>query len=115
MTAVSERKAEEPAQWCLQCGGAGEVGYRDIYGVMRWFCARHRLAQFWADARMPAIVTNNGGVLTDAPSQTVGGAFPVNIEGLAGDDMLLVAPHGSSLAPRRPRTETIFLPRRALP
>jgi hypothetical protein len=32
---------------------------------MNWLCATHRLAQFWADARMPAIVTNNGGVLID--------------------------------------------------
>jgi hypothetical protein len=30
MTAVSDRKAEEPAQWCPQCGAAGEFGYRNI-------------------------------------------------------------------------------------
>src|SRR4029077_16529634 len=65
MTAASDRKAKEPAPRCSQCGAAGEFGYRDVYGVMRWFCARHRLGQFWADARMPAIVTINGGVLTD--------------------------------------------------
>lgn len=46
MTAVSDREAEEPALRCPQCGSAGEFGYRDVYGAMRWFCARHRLAQF---------------------------------------------------------------------
>src|ERR1700722_7363923 len=43
MTAVSDREAEEPALRCPQCGSAGEFGYRDVYGAMRWFCARHRL------------------------------------------------------------------------
>jgi hypothetical protein len=92
MTAVSDRKAEEPAQWCPQCGAAGEFGYRDIYGAMRWFCARHRLAQFWADARMPAIVTNNGGVLIDdtdhqqidrATAEPAAGSFSYAADGLS--------------------------------
>ena len=51
MTAASDREAEEAAPRCLQCGAAGEFGYRDVYRAMRWFCPRHRLAQFWADAR----------------------------------------------------------------
>jgi hypothetical protein len=65
MTAVIDREAEETAPRCPQCGAAGQFGYRDVYGAMRWFCANHRLAQFWADARIPASVTSNGGVLTD--------------------------------------------------
>jgi hypothetical protein len=64
-TYTTNREAEESAPQCRQCGAAREFGYSDVYGAMRWFCARHRLAQFWADARMPAIVTNNEGVLTD--------------------------------------------------
>jgi hypothetical protein len=59
------RSGCRPAPRCSQCGASGEFGYRDVYGAIRWFCARHRLAQFWADARMPATVTNNGRVLTN--------------------------------------------------
>jgi hypothetical protein len=93
MTAVSNRKAEEPAQWCPQCGAAGEFGYHDVYGAMRWFCARHRLAQFWADARMPAI-TNNEGVLTDdnahqqidrLVAEPAAGSFSYPADGLSWD------------------------------
>jgi hypothetical protein len=101
MTAVNRKaegaagefgKAEEPAQWCPQCSAAGEFGYRDIDGVMRWFCARHRLAQFWADARMPASVTSNGGVLTydndhqqiDRPiAEPAAGSFSDSADGLS--------------------------------
>ena len=54
----------------LRCGnsGWGAPGQRppaaasaaaSMAAYMRWFCARHRLAQFWADARI-AISTNNG-------------------------------------------------------
>jgi hypothetical protein len=94
MTAASDREAEEPAPRCPQCGAAGEFGYRDVYGAMRWFCARHRLAQFWADARMPAIVTNNGGVLTDdndyqqidrAAAEPAAGSFSYPADGLSWD------------------------------
>jgi hypothetical protein len=49
MTIISDREAEEPARRCPQCGGIGEFGYREVDGAMRWFCARHRLAHFWAD------------------------------------------------------------------
>jgi hypothetical protein len=94
MTAASDREAEEPAQRCPQCGAAGEFGYRDVHGAMRWFCARHRLAQFWADARMPAIVTINGGVLTDdndhqqidrAVAEPAAGSFSYPADGLSWD------------------------------
>jgi hypothetical protein len=94
VTAVSDRKAEEPAQWCPQCGAAGEFGYRNICGAMHWFCARHRLAQFWADARMPAIVTTNEGVLTDdhdhqqidrAAAESAAGSFSYPADGLSWD------------------------------
>jgi hypothetical protein len=61
MTAVSDRKAEEVAPRCAQCGAACEFGYGGVYRAMHWFCARHRLGQHWADARTPAIVTNNRG------------------------------------------------------
>src|ERR1700740_3356051 len=47
MTAASDREAEDLALRCPQCGGPGEFGYRDVYRAMRWFCPRHRLAQFW--------------------------------------------------------------------
>jgi len=46
---------------CQQCGRLGEFGYRWNDGSMRWFCGEHRLAQFWADARIPpAESTGNG-------------------------------------------------------
>jgi hypothetical protein len=61
MTAVSNREAEEPTPRRPQRGSFSEFGYRDTMGR---FCARHRLAQFWADARMPALVTGNRGALT---------------------------------------------------
>ena len=38
MTAAGDREAEEPAPRCPRCSAAGEFGYRDIYGAMRWFC-----------------------------------------------------------------------------
>jgi hypothetical protein len=77
-----------------QCHAAGESGYRDGYGAMRWFCARHRLAQFWADVRVPAISTNNGGVLTDdkdhqqddrAAAEPAAGSFSYPADGLSWD------------------------------
>jgi uncharacterized protein (DUF3820 family) len=36
---------------CCTCGGPAHFGYRDkASGKMRWYCAEHRLAQWWADA-----------------------------------------------------------------
>lgn len=42
-----------PAVPCCTCGARAHFGYRDKAGEMRWFCAEHRLAQCWADARAP--------------------------------------------------------------
>jgi len=38
---------------CLTCGAPSTFGYRDKDrpDVMRWYCATHREAQFYADAR----------------------------------------------------------------
>ena len=37
---------------CRTCGGSAHFGYRDkATGEMCWYCAEHRLAQGWADAR----------------------------------------------------------------
>ena len=36
---------------CPQCNQPGLFGYRDKQtGEMTWYCAAHRLGQFWADA-----------------------------------------------------------------
>ena len=35
---------------CVECGALGRFGYRHD-GAMRWYCAKHRLAEWWADAR----------------------------------------------------------------
>jgi hypothetical protein len=56
----------DPAPRCPQCGRFGELGYLCIDGIMRWFCAEHRLARFWADARMPSPLSHsNKGTTTD--------------------------------------------------
>jgi hypothetical protein len=39
---------------CPTYGAPGVFGYRDAAGVLVWYCERHRLAQFWADARRDA-------------------------------------------------------------
>jgi hypothetical protein len=37
---------------CPQCDQLGVFGYRDKEtGEMTWYCAAHRLGQYWADAR----------------------------------------------------------------
>jgi hypothetical protein len=37
---------------CACCAERGLFGYRDKQtGVMAWYCAAHRLGQFYADAR----------------------------------------------------------------
>jgi hypothetical protein len=48
----------DPAPRCQQCGWLGDFGYRFSDGKMRWYCAEHRLAQYWADARMPLPFSN---------------------------------------------------------
>jgi hypothetical protein len=39
------------------CGAPSEYGYRDHQGQMRWYCASHRLALHWADARCTSTFT----------------------------------------------------------
>jgi hypothetical protein len=43
-------------------------GYRDQDGRLIWYCAQHRLAQFWADARMPSPLADqsNGASTNDS-------------------------------------------------
>jgi hypothetical protein len=36
---------------CPRCDSPGAFGYRNSEGQMIWYCAGHRLGQFWADAR----------------------------------------------------------------
>jgi hypothetical protein len=51
---ASLRPATAEARYaCVQCGGKGEFGYRNSEGELVWYCADHRLAQCWADARIP--------------------------------------------------------------
>ena len=40
-----------PYQHCIVCSGEAELGYRDAANELQWFCASHRRAQYWADAR----------------------------------------------------------------
>jgi hypothetical protein len=64
VTAAIDRKSE--VAMCPQCGAAGEFGYRNMQGGMVWYCAAHRLAQFWADAQIPAPLANHSrGAPTD--------------------------------------------------
>jgi hypothetical protein len=42
---------EWPYVRCEACSAEALFGCRDSDGTMRWFCAAHRLAQNWADAR----------------------------------------------------------------
>ena len=37
---------------CARCGQQARFGYRNpVTNTLSWFCAEHRLAQSWADAR----------------------------------------------------------------
>jgi hypothetical protein len=40
-----------PDQHCVSCGAQAHFGYRTKIGTLRWFCAQHRLAKCWSDAR----------------------------------------------------------------
>ena len=42
---------EWPYARCETCSAETRFGYRNSDGTMRWFCAAHRLAQNWSDAR----------------------------------------------------------------
>jgi hypothetical protein len=49
VAAVSLRR--EVSQCLCHCGKPVEFGYRNKSGDLDWFCADHRLAEWWADAR----------------------------------------------------------------
>jgi hypothetical protein len=52
------------------CDRPGVFGYRDQYGTLVWCCAQHRLAQFWADARVPSLLAEqNGASSNDSADQ----------------------------------------------
>ena len=41
-----------PFKICARCSQQARFGYRNpATGTLSWFCADHRLAQWWADAR----------------------------------------------------------------
>jgi hypothetical protein len=40
-----------PYERCVDCGAEALFGYRNSDGAMQWFCAEHRRACCWADAR----------------------------------------------------------------
>jgi hypothetical protein len=51
---------------CARCDQPGIFGYRDQDGRLIWYCNQHRLAQFWADARMPSpLADQSNGASTD--------------------------------------------------
>jgi hypothetical protein len=41
-----------PRHRCAKCEQSGGFGYRDHASTLIWYCDLHRLAQYWADARM---------------------------------------------------------------
>jgi hypothetical protein len=63
--------AELSRQRCANCDQSGVVGYRDADGRLIWYCNQHRLAQFWADARMPSPLADqsNGASTNDDVDQ----------------------------------------------
>ena len=42
---------DPPKDVCCVCKQPAHFGYRGEGAIMRWFCAEHRLAKYWADAR----------------------------------------------------------------
>ena len=60
--------APQESTACRQCGGTAEFGYR-ADGEMRWYCAAHRLAGSYADARLAAPVNNGTEVEASVPHQ----------------------------------------------
>ena len=88
-----EKLPDFAAPRCQQCGGVSEFGYRRNDGSMRWFCGEHRLAQFWADARMPSGKSTGNGLPEPldkmARNRPTGGV----------DDQLLFRPAGQRSRP----------------
>jgi hypothetical protein len=54
---VGDQIADRPRCANAACVQLGLFGYRDKAGALIWYCAQHRLAQFWADARMSSPLT----------------------------------------------------------
>jgi hypothetical protein len=49
----SAAPATNPTPRCPTCGGEGEFGYRNkATGALSFYCADHRLAEFYADVRL---------------------------------------------------------------
>jgi hypothetical protein len=70
---------------CCPCGAEGEFGYQTDQG-MRWYCAEHRLGQWFADAR----VTPN----STSPNLRAS-VVPKVADGSPPDLQALVAEHGA--------------------
>jgi hypothetical protein len=50
--AQSPKPQPTPYEFCATCNQEAHFGYRDAEtGELVWFCGKHRLAQWWADAR----------------------------------------------------------------
>ena len=67
MSVNEDEKIAVPPQCAdAACNQPGLFGYRDQDGGLIWYCAEHRLAQFWADARVPSPLVDHGnGVSND--------------------------------------------------
>jgi hypothetical protein len=114
----------DAAPRCPQCGRPGEFGYRCIDGAMRWFCADHRLAQLWADARMPSpLSSHNQGASTDdnahqqadcAAAESDGRSLPNPLDGLPWDQPIAGLDRHLVLLPaeRRARPTAVAADRR---
>jgi hypothetical protein len=56
---------------CQRCDQRGIFGYRNKEtGDMTWYCAAHRLGQYWADARRDIQSTNKEQTTNNEPSRT---------------------------------------------